>query len=101
MGMDSGIIKNGLTGVSDLLEEGLDLGSEMMAGSSPLNYTNQTTGESIPELILGAIMNKMQMSSEHGSQTEPEDRSYDEIEQTQNEQVQGSGIGSSDISDSS
>jgi len=101
MGTDSGIIKSSLVNVGDLLDEALDMGGELMSGPSPLQYTNQTTGESIPEMILGALMNRIKMSSEHGSQTEPEDRSDDEIDETQNEQIQGSGIGSSDIGDSS
>jgi len=101
MGAESGIIKNGLVSVSDLLDEALDMSSEMMSGPSPLQYTNQSTGESIPEMILGALMNRMAMNNEHGSTQEQKDWQDDEIQPTQDEQIQGSSIGSSDIGDSS
>jgi len=77
-----------LSEIADILESG---GGGAVA-ESPLNWQ---------QLATQAIMARMNVGASHGSTQEQEDRPDDEIQQTQNEQIQGSGIGSSDIGDSS
>jgi len=90
-------LEDRLATLATLMDEGLDMLAGSDAPASPLTHAPFD----FKEMLTAALISKIGMGGEHGSQTEPEDRSYDEIEQKQNEQVQGSGIGSSDISDSS
>jgi len=67
---ESTTVQTGLRSVGSLLEEGLDMVNELLSGPPKPSAAVQAMSESIPQMILGALMNKMQMSPEHGSEQE-------------------------------
>jgi hypothetical protein len=85
--------------INETLSECLDCLDDI-AGGNTEGTQNQASGESVQSMILSALMSRMNMTDEHGSEARQE-RTVQENEQTQNEQIQGSSVDSSDIGDSS
>jgi len=79
--------------INETLVECLDCLDDIAGGHTESN-PNQAAGESVQHVILSALMNRMAMSDSHGTQSQG---SIQEESTSQDEQIQGSGIGPSDI----
>ena len=65
---ESTTVQTGLGNVGSLLEEALDLASDFFSGPPKPNPAVQAISESIPQLILSALMSKVSMAQEHAPQ---------------------------------
>ena len=77
---ESETVQTGLGNVGSLMDEALDLASEFFNRSKPVNPLFQQATESIPQILLGALMNKMSIPEEHGRKEEPPNRQISEID---------------------
>jgi len=83
-----------LGSLSTLIDEGLDLAVDVAPTSA--QQVPMDLKESLAQILISRFVD----TQSHGD-TQRQERTVQENEQTQNEQVQGSGIDSPDISDSS
>jgi len=79
-------LKNILTGLAEITEEAVDYLHDLSNGKNQPSPIIQGAGESIQQMILASLMNKISMPSEHGSTQEQthgevfEDNSQNESE---------------------
>ena len=69
-------LKSMISDVRDLLDEALDVLSDVPASAAPL--AQMTQGESLPNLILSTLISRMSMPATDGTQ-ESQNRAYDEV----------------------
>jgi hypothetical protein len=69
-------LKSMISDVRDLLDEALDVLSDVPASAAPL--AQMTQGESLPNIILSTLISRMSMPATDGTQ-ESQNRAYDEV----------------------
>ncbi|MDC0556285.1 hypothetical protein OAO34_00685 [Candidatus Poseidoniaceae archaeon] len=78
VGTHSSDLKTEMGTLGELLDEALDFLADAVPKPQGI-VANTLSQPDIKELLLGSIMNRMMMPSEHGSPQEPQDRQNDEI----------------------
>jgi hypothetical protein len=70
-------------GVTELLDEALDMMSELSSPAASTHPIVQGASESIQQILLKSLISKMSMPQDYGSPQEPEDRQIQQ-DDTQN-----------------
>ena len=88
MPQQSTTIQKCMGGVTELLDEALDMMSEFGNPAASVNPIVQGASESIQQILLKSLISKMSMPQDYGSTQEPQERTISEDEPTQTNQTE-------------